>query len=106
MQIQINTDHNIEADDRLTEEVDATVRGTLGHLSSRLTRVEIHLSDQNSDQKSGSEDKRCLLEARLSGHQPISVSHQASTLEEAVDVAAVKLKHALDSTIGRLDPHQ
>ena len=46
MQIQINTDHNIEADDRLTAEVDAAVRGTLGHLTSWLTRVEVHLSDQ------------------------------------------------------------
>jgi len=106
MQIQINTDHNIEADDRLTAEVDAAVRGTLGHLTSWLTRVEVHLSDQNSDQKSGSKDKRCLLEARPSGHQPISVSDQAVTMELAVDGAAVKLKHALDSTIGRLDTRQ
>jgi hypothetical protein len=106
MQIQINSDHNIEGDERLAQQVEATVRGTLGHLSAWLTRVEVHLSDQNSGQKSGNEDKRCLLEARPAGHQPFSVSDQASTLEQAVDGAAEKLKHALDTTIGRLGQHE
>jgi len=30
------------------------------------------------------------------------VSHQAATLEQAVDGAAEKLKRSLDSTLGRL----
>jgi hypothetical protein len=67
-----------------------------------VTRVEVHLSDQNSDKKVGSVDIRCLLEARLAGHQPISVSDQAATLAQAVDGAVDKLTHSLDSTLGRL----
>ncbi|WP_216902101.1 HPF/RaiA family ribosome-associated protein [Synechococcus sp. CCY 9618] len=101
MQVQINTDHNIGGDERLAEAVEAAVRGALGHFGAQLTRVEVHLSDQNSDQKTGSEDMRCVLEARPAGHQPLSASDEAATVEQAVDGAARKLKHVLESTLDR-----
>ena len=50
----------------------------------------------------GAKDERCLLEARLAGLQPLAVSHQATTLEQAVDGAVEKLKRSLDRTLGRL----
>jgi len=103
MHIQINTDSNIEGDNALTQRVETTVREALDHFSEHITRVEVHLSDENSGSKFGTEDKRCLLEVRLVGHQPIAVSHQASTLERAVDGAAKKMKRSLVSTLGRLD---
>jgi ribosome-associated translation inhibitor RaiA len=105
MQIQINTDHNIEGSDRLAQQVEAIVGDALDRFGSQITRVEVHLSDENSDKKFGAEDKRCLLEARLAGLQPISVSDQAATLEQAVEGAVEKLKHSLDSTLGRLGKH-
>lgn len=103
MHIQINTDSNIEGNDALTQQVEALVRDTLDRFSEQITRIEIHLSDENSDKKSGTGDNRCLLEARLAGLQPISVSDQAATLEQAVDGALKKLKRSLDSTLGRLN---
>lgn len=103
MHIQINTDSNIEGNDALTQQVEALVRDTLDRFSEQITRVEIHLSDENSDKKFGTGDNRCLLEARLAGLQPISVSDQAATLEQAVDGALKKLKRSLDSTLGRLN---
>ncbi len=102
MLIQINTDSNIEGKDALAEEVEAVVTNTLSRFSEQITRIEIHLSDRNSDSKFGAADKRCLLEARLAGLQPISVSDQAATLEQAVNGAVEKLKRSLDSTLGRL----
>jgi len=102
MLIQINTDGNIEGNDALAQQVEAVMRDTLDRFSERITRIEVHLSDENSDKKLGTEDKRCLLEARLAGLQPIAVSHQAATLEQAVDGAADQLKRSLDSTLGRL----
>lgn len=102
MQIQVNTDHNIEGSDRLAQQVEAIVGDALDRFGSQITRVEVHLSDANSDKKFGAEDKRCLLEARLAGLQPIAVSDQAATLEQAVEGAVEKLKHSLDSTLGRL----
>jgi ribosome-associated translation inhibitor RaiA len=45
---------------------------------------------------------RCQLEARPKGHQPISVTHKADTLEQAIDGAAEKLEHALEHLFGKL----
>lgn len=101
MQVHINTDSNIENDDKLTQQVEAVVVGALDRFSDRITRVEVHLSDENSH-KFGSNDKRCLMEVRLGGLQPIVASHQAATLQQAIDGAADKLKRSIDRTLGRL----
>jgi len=102
MLIQVNTDSNITGDEALAGRSQAIVQGALNRFGERITRVEVHLSDQNSDKKSGTAAMRCLLEARLAGLQPIAVSHQATTLEQAVEGAAEKLVHSLDSVLGRL----
>jgi ribosome-associated translation inhibitor RaiA len=100
MQVQLNTDRQITVDDELTHQVEAVVESVLGRFADQITRVEVHLSDENS-QKGGGDDKRCLLEARLAGLQPMVVSHQAATLPQAIDGAAQKLARALESTLGR-----
>ena len=101
MQIQINTDHNIEGHEALTARVSSVVESALSLVSDHITRVEVHLSDENSA-KGGQHDKRCLMEARLEGRQPIAVTHQAATLDEAVDGAADKLARSIDSDLGRM----
>jgi ribosome-associated translation inhibitor RaiA len=102
MHIQINTDDNITNSDALAERIEATVRDVLERFSDQVTRVELHLSDENSDKKSGGADIRCLLEARLAGRQPVAVTDEAATLEQAVDGAVRKMRRSLDSTLGRL----
>lgn len=101
MQIRINTDNHIQTRAELVEEVEATVESTLGHFGERLSRVEVHLADQNAE-KGGDSDIRCMMEARIDGHQPIAVTHQSDSLDLAVDGAAEKLKAALEHTLGRL----
>ena len=101
MHVQINTDHNIEGGEGLTAHVSETVKIALSRVSDRITRVEVHLRDENGD-KGGRKDKCCVMEARMGGHQPIAVTHHAATLDDAVDGAAGKLARLLDSTIGRL----
>ena len=102
MQIQINTDDNIKGSERLAQQVETMVGGALDRFGEQITRVEVHLSDENSGQKGGGEDKRCLLEARLAGLQPIAVSHEAETMRQAVGGATEKLVRTLESTLGRL----
>ena len=103
MQIQFNTDRNIHVDEALSAEVNRTVEGALSRFSDQITRVEVHLSDENSDKKArGADDMRCLMEARLEGRQPIAVTHSAATSSQAVEGAADKLTHLIDSTLGRL----
>jgi ribosome-associated translation inhibitor RaiA len=101
MLIQINTDDNIDHSDGLMEGIEATVRDVLDRFADQLTRVEIHLSDENSDKKGGSTDMRCLLEARLAGFQPVAVTEEAATVEQAVEGAVRKMRRSLDSTLGK-----
>lgn len=103
MQIQVNTDNHIQGDTRLIELVEEAVNSAVGRFSDRITRVEVYLSDENSAQKVGEADKRCVLEARVAGLQPISVREFGSTVELALDGATEKLVHALDRQLGRLD---
>ena len=48
MQFQLNTDSTIQGDERLAEVAQTIVTGALGHLTSRLTRVEVHIVDVNA----------------------------------------------------------
>jgi ribosome-associated translation inhibitor RaiA len=103
MIIQVNTDSNVEGNREVAQQIEAQVENGLEHFGGKITRVEVHLSDENSDKKFGTKDMRCLLEARLAGLRPVTVSHQAATLEQAVEGAVEKLKRSLESTLGRLD---
>jgi ribosome-associated translation inhibitor RaiA len=105
MHIQVNTDRNIEASETMAAEVDAAVRGTLERFSEKITWLEIHLSDENSNKKGGNDDIRCLLEATLAGLPRAIATEQAATWEQAVNGAAGKLKNALETTFGRLEDH-
>jgi ribosome-associated translation inhibitor RaiA len=100
MDIQINTDHNIEGHEALAAQVSEVVESALSLVGDHITRVEVHLSDENGD-KHGQSDKRCMMEARLAGRQPIAISHQAATLVQAVDGASDKLTRLIESTLGR-----
>jgi hypothetical protein len=100
MQIQINTDHNLKVTDSEAGQIKRIVEGHLGRFSGHITRVEIHFSDENAARR-GSDDKRCLLEARPEGRRPLAVSNQASTLILAVEGASEKMVRAIDSDIGR-----
>jgi ribosome-associated translation inhibitor RaiA len=101
MQIQINTSNGVENKETLERWADGEIRQVLSRFVADVTRVEIHLSDENHN-PSGAGDKRCTMEARLAGHQPLAVSHHASNLDEAFRGACDKLKRALDNTLGRL----
>ena len=100
MHIEINTDHNIEGHQSLSDQIGGIVESALDRFSNHITRVEVHVSDVNSDKKSQN-DMRGMMEARIEGHQPIAVTHQSSTLDQAVDGAADKLTRLIDSTLGR-----
>ena len=101
MKVLINTDHNIGGHEVLAAQVSGVVKNALSRLSDHITRVEVHLSDDNGD-KSGNNNKRCVMEARLEGRQPIAVTDQAATLDQAVDGAANKLTRLIEHTLGRV----
>ena len=100
MQIQINTDHHIEGREALAAYVRGVVEGALQRFSEHITRVEVHLSDENAH-KSGQHGTRCVIEARLAGRPPVAVTHHAETLHQAVDGASDKAIRLIESTLGR-----
>ena len=105
MQIQINTDHNIQGYESAAATVRGTVENALARFSTHITRVEVHLADENAN-KRGSDDKRCMMEARVEGQPPVAVTHHAATIGQAIDGAAEKLVHRLERTLGRLHSHR
>ncbi|HXH75598.1 MAG TPA: HPF/RaiA family ribosome-associated protein [Bacteriovoracaceae bacterium] len=100
MNIQVNTDHNIEGSEELNEYISGILSEAFSRYDGAITRIEVHLSDENGG-KTGENDKRCLLEARVSHHQPIVVTHHASSVHEAVQAAADKLLRSLDTMVGK-----
>jgi ribosome-associated translation inhibitor RaiA len=100
MQIQVNTDSNVQGDDSLAGWVRQEIEEKLERFSEHITRIEVHLSDVNAARESAA-DKRCLIEARLAGREPTAVSHEAGKVAEAVHGAMQKLVHALDRIVGR-----
>jgi ribosome-associated translation inhibitor RaiA len=100
--IQVNTDHNIDGAEAVTARVRDVVAQALDRHSDQITRVEVHLSDENSDKKHGVEEMRCVMEARLEGRPPAAVTHRAGTVNQAVFGAAEKLERLIEHTLGRL----
>jgi len=103
MQIQVNTDNHTAGSAELTRHVESIVEAALGRFGDRITRVEVHLTDENGTQKTGGNDKRCVMEARLAGRQPVTVSANGSSLEQALDDATDNLEKTLERTLERLD---
>ncbi|MDO8883189.1 HPF/RaiA family ribosome-associated protein [Pseudotabrizicola sp.] len=100
MQIIVNTDDKIEGNDAMLDSIRAQVDDALSRFADQITRAEVHLSDENGA-KGGGEDNRCLLEVRPSGQQPVAVTHQAASPQEACDGALQKMVNKLQSTFGR-----
>ncbi len=105
MQILVNTSNGIENKETLERWATAEITQVLARFALEVTRVEVHLSDENAD-KSGAGDKRCLMEARLANKPPVAVKHHAPTMDAAFRGAAEKLKNLLDSAVGRTANHR
>ena len=104
MTIQINTDNNVSVHEAFKAQLDGLLAEKLSRFSEHITRLEVHLSDENGS-KEGINDKKCLLEARLEGKQPIVATQVANDYEQAVHGAIDRLKSSLDKIIGRSRNH-
>lgn len=104
MTIQFNTDKNIHGNDAFTAQHIAQIEDKLKHYSRHLTRIEVHLSDEDGSAK-GKPAIRCLLEARMENRQPIIVTHQAETEGQAVNGSLDKMRASLETIVGRLGSH-
>ncbi len=95
MQVQFNTDKNVIGNEELTVSSTSLISEELSRFSHQITRVEVHFSDEDGN-KDGFNDKRCMVEARLAGMNPIAVTNKANTHEQALFGAIDKLKTSLE----------
>jgi hypothetical protein len=100
MQVQLNTNNHVSGSQNLSTWVDAEVRAALKRFDARVKRVEVHLHDLDADKSHGN-DKRCVVEARVAGRSPLSVTNDASNMDRAIRGALEKAAHALDHAFGK-----
>ena len=103
MFVQVSTDNQIVTDSGANERLEERVRTKLKRFESRLTHVEVHVSDVNGTK--GGDDKRVSLEVRANGHAPVAVHADAARVDTAVTAAADKAVRALDHALGKLKNH-
>lgn len=99
MIVQFNTGHNVVGGEKLSEPLTLLIADELERFSAHITRVEVHLSDEDGN-KNGQNDKRCMLEARMEGRQPIAVTNKDNSYQMAVEGAITKLISSLETITG------
>ena len=105
MLIEINTDNHIEGKERMKTYFESVLADSLKRFEDRIARLEVQLGDENSSSKKGENDKRCMIEARITGLKNVAVINHADTIEKAITGAIPKLKHAIEHAIGKVQSH-
>ncbi|MFW6059494.1 MAG: HPF/RaiA family ribosome-associated protein [Phycisphaeraceae bacterium] len=103
MQIQVNAG-DIHSSPAIQQRVQDEVSQALDAWSDRVTRVEVHLHDEDGPKHSNA-DKRCVMEVRLAGLDPMVVEHSADDMYGAIQHAAGKLRKIVHRTIERRRDH-
>ncbi len=101
MFIEFHSDNNINATEELVAPFRDQVSNSLSRYSHQVSSVQIHFADENG-KKTGQDDKRCMMEVRLDGMEPIAVTASSSSLGQALKMAIDKMKAALDTRRDRL----
>ena len=102
MQVQVNPGDGIDGNEALERWASDFLNEALARFRQDITGIEVQLKDMNSD-KSGAADKRCLLEARVAGQEPLVAEHRAENQDMAIRGAAQKLTKVLDHRLGKLE---
>jgi len=101
MIIQLNTDNNIQYSADLENFISEHLKNGLKQHVDRISRAEVHLSDQNAD-KGGADDILCKIEVRVEGMDPMLADSKDENKEKAIDSAVSKVKARLDTALGKL----
>src|SRR5580698_2084744 len=96
MLIEVRTDGNVKGSLQFSDHVKAELRTALHRYGDRIRQIDVHLSDAAAN-KTGHDDKCCMIEAHRDGREPLVVTHQESSLDQAIHGAVQKLKKSVDS---------
>lgn len=104
MTIQLNADKSLSIHEEFGDQIKDLLTEELSRFTEYITRLEVHLSDENGS-KPGLNDKRCMIEARMEGRQPIAVTGLDRTYDLAVNSAIDKLTASMETIVGRMKNH-
>lgn len=105
MQFQFNSDSSVMGTENVAERIEAQLRERLARFEDRLSRLEVHVRDENGP-KGGGDDKACMIEARIKGEKPIGVTGRAGDVDAAARIAANTLVQRLERHFGKADKHK
>lgn len=99
VQVQIHTGKHVDAK---SDWFETEVLDSLSRYGEQITRVEVHLSDQNAE-KSGADDLRCTIDAHLAGLKTQAVTHSAANVHDAFSGALHKLTRSVETTFAKVE---
>ncbi len=102
MQVKVNTGNGVENHETLERWATQYLQEQRERFARDIMRLEVQLGEE-SRARNGADDRRCMLEARLTGRQPVAVEHHADSQDAAVRGATQRLLNALDHTLGKQD---
>ncbi len=105
MQFQFYSDSSVMGTANVAERIETQVRHKLARFEERLTRIEVHVSDENGA-KGGADDKTCTIEARPRSGKPIGVTEHAADVDAAARKAAATMAQRLERVLGREAKHK
>jgi hypothetical protein len=76
------TDKNINGNEKFSSSLTTQIEDELSKHSDQIMLIGVHLSDEDGN-KHGLNAMRCMIETHLEGRQPIAVTHQADTPDQA-----------------------
>jgi hypothetical protein len=103
IKVLVNTSNDVENKDSLQRWASEYLNEHLARYDQDLTSIEVQMTDENHAARGGGVDKRCMLEARVTGRSPVAVTQFAEDQNVAFRGATEKLAHALDHAFGKLD---
>ena len=106
MKIIINSNSQVDLNEDKIEYFRGDIESSLERFADWVTRIEVHLTDENSAKKGGDDDIRCLMEARPASHQPISIETRAGSPEQSIQEATDMLERRLDAMMDKIRSEQ
>lgn len=98
--IQINS-RGLTTTAAMDQHINDQIEQHLGRFLKRLTRIEVHIADENEPSRDTGDDKRCLIEARPAGRDPLVAEHTGADMYEAIDKAIHKIGRVLEHKLER-----
>lgn len=105
MEILVHTDSKVTLSPNLDAHIRRVLDQRLARFGHRLTRVDVGFNEENA-RGVGVPDRRCTIEARPAGLDPVAVKADAAEALPAFDGAVEKLLRVLETRLSREGDHK